>query len=109
MPNQPNKALRLLHIQHGEEGVLGEFDVSDLFHPTFALFLAFQEFPFAGDIAAVTFGGDILPEGFHRFAGDDLVADRGLDGHIEQLPRDHLPQFGNQQLPAGRTPCLGER
>ena len=40
------------------------------------------------DVAAVALGDDVLAEGLHGRAGDDLGADGRLDGHLEHLPRD---------------------
>src|SRR6267154_1917326 len=43
--------------------------------------------------AAVALGGDVLAEGAHSFAGDDLAADRGLDRNLEHVGRDQLFQL----------------
>ncbi len=67
-------------FQDLDEGFLGDVDRADGFHPFFAFFLFFQQFPFAGDVAAVAFSGDIFPHGTDGFAGDDFSADGGLDG-----------------------------
>ena len=49
---------------------------------------------FAGDVAAVAFGDDVFAHRFDGFAGDDLVADGGLDGDFEHLARDQFLHFG---------------
>src|SRR6516162_5039696 len=47
---------------------------------------------FAGDVTAIAFGKHVLPQGLDRFAGDDLAADRGLDGDLKELPRNQILQ-----------------
>ena len=63
-----------------------------MFHALFALFLLFEEFALAGDVAAVAFGGDVLSEGADGRSRDDLGADGGLDGDGELLGWDDVHQ-----------------
>ena len=67
-----------------------DFDAADLFHPFFAGFLFFQQFALAGNVAAVAFGEYVFAQGFHGGAGDDLVANRRLDGDFKHLPWDEV-------------------
>src|SRR3972149_7430835 len=50
-------------LQHRQERLLGNLDLSELLHPLFAFALLGPEFALAGDIAAVTFGGHVLAQG----------------------------------------------
>ena len=59
----------------------------------FALFLLFQQFFLAGDVAAVALGQHILAHGLDRLAGDDLAADGRLNGDLEEVARDVVPQL----------------
>ncbi len=49
-------------FEDGEEGLLGDFDAADGLHALLALFLLFEQFAFAGNVAAVAFGGDVFAE-----------------------------------------------
>ena len=70
-----------------------DVDFADLLHPLFPFFLLFPEFAFAGDIAAIAFGGDVFGDRADRFAGNDFSADRCLDRNFEQLHRDHFDKL----------------
>ncbi len=48
-------------------------------HLLFAFPLLVEQLAFARGVAAVAFGGDVLAEGAHGLAGDDLAAD-GVTG-----------------------------
>ena len=63
--------------------------------------MLFQQFAFAGHIAAVAFGQHIFARGFDGFAGDDFAVDRGLNGDFEHLTRDELADARGQFAPAG--------
>jgi len=80
-------------LEDADEGVLGDVDFADGFHLGFALLLLLEEFAFAGDVAAVAFGGDVFAHGGDGFAGDDLAADGGLDGDDEHLGGDDVLEF----------------
>jgi hypothetical protein len=80
----------IIQLEHGEEGFLGHFHVADLAHTFLSFFLFFEEFPLPCDVAAVTFGGDVFPDGLNGFAGDDLGANGRLYGDIELLARNQF-------------------
>src|SRR5688572_23121762 len=90
-----------VHAQHGQEGLLGNVHAAHTFHPLLPLLLPVQELAFAADVAAVTLGGDVLPQRLHSLPGDHPRADGGLDGHLEHLPGDHLPHLLDQRLAPG--------
>ena len=71
---------------------MGDVDLAELAHPLFAFLLLIEEFAFAGHVAAVAFGEDVLAQGLDGLAGDDAAADRGLDGDLEKLARDQVLQ-----------------
>jgi hypothetical protein len=56
---------RLVRIgfEHCQESRLGQHDFAHHFHALFALLLFLEQFAFAGDIAAVALGCDVLAEG----------------------------------------------
>ena len=74
-----------------------DLDTADFFHSLFALFLLFEELAFTRNVAAVTFGDDVLTHCLDRFASNDLVADGGLDGDLKHLPRDEFLHFCRQE------------
>src|SRR5438477_7169260 len=76
------------HFEGGYEGGLRDFDFAELAHPLFALFLLFEEFAFAGHVAAIAFGEHILAQSLDRLARDDPATDRRLDRDGEELARD---------------------
>src|SRR4051794_25580926 len=45
-------------VEHCEEGLLGDLHAPDLLHPLLAFLLFLQELALAGDVAAVTLGGN---------------------------------------------------
>lgn len=53
-------AVGLLYLQHCQERFLRQFELAELFHSFLALFLLFEQFPFAGNVAAVALGNDIF-------------------------------------------------
>jgi hypothetical protein len=62
--------------------------------------LLLEQLAFAGDVAAVALGGDVLALGLDRLAGDDLAADRRLDRHVEHLARDQVSlSFSHMRAP----------
>src|SRR5215211_9562608 len=85
-------------LEDGEERVLRDLDAADLLHPLLALLLALEQLALARDVAAVALGGDVLAEGLHGLAGDDLRAYGGLDRHVVLLARDLLAQLLRERL-----------
>ena len=82
-----------VELEHGGERLAGQGDAAELAHLLFALFLLFQQFFLAGDVAAVALGQHILAHGLDRLAGDDLAADGRLNGDLEEVARDVIPQL----------------
>src|SRR5438046_1023202 len=89
-----------LCFEHFDERFLGNVDRPERFHPFFALFLLFQQLPFARDVAAVTLRRHVLAQGADRFSRDDFPANRRLDGHLILLSGDDLLQLRRQRAPA---------
>src|SRR5580704_51253 len=85
-------------LEHRQERFLRYFDLSDLFHAFLAFLLLFEQLPLSRDVAAVALGGDVLPHGLDRLAGDDPAADGGLDRDLVELARDHRPQLLGEGL-----------
>ena len=81
--------------ENRHEGLLRDFDVADHLHALFALFLLFEQLAFAGDVAAVTLGGNVFAQGGDVFARDDFGADRCLQRNLELMPRNQAAQFGD--------------
>src|SRR5690606_33975865 len=82
----------LVDLQHGQEGLLRDFDGSELLHPPLAGLLLLEQFPLASDVAAGELCRHVLPIRLDRAARDDVAADRGLLGHFELHPRKHFLQ-----------------
>ena len=70
--------LIISQLQHGHEGLLWNFHVTDHFQAFLAFFLFFEQFLLAGDIAAVAFGKDIFTRGPDIRPADDAPARGGL-------------------------------
>src|SRR5262245_20160623 len=85
-----------LHLEEGQERLLGDVHPADLLHALLALLLLLEELALARDVAAVALGEDVLAQGRHVLACDDLAADRRLDRHLEELARDLLAQLGRE-------------
>ena len=97
---------RSAHLERGQEGFLRDLDLADLAHALLALLLLLQELALAGDVAAVALGQHVLAERLDRLAGDDPAADRGLDRHLELLPRDQLLELLADAAALGSRPLL---
>src|SRR4030095_494336 len=80
----------LIDLKYCQKSFLRDFHRAQLLHPLFPLFLLFQQLALPGDVAAVALGQDVLAERRDRLSGDDLVADRGLNDDLEQLPGDQF-------------------
>jgi hypothetical protein len=66
--------------------------------------LLLEQLALARDVAAVALGGDVLAVGLDRFAGDDLAADRGLQGDLELVAVDLLRSLKDRGRAA--RPCI---
>src|SRR5690242_7941884 len=92
----PRKAVwmtRLVNLEHREKRFLRDLDGPDLLHALLPFLLLLEQLALARDVAAVALGRHVLAEWADRFPRDDLGPDRRLDHHLEQLPRDQLPQL----------------
>src|SRR6266481_402201 len=78
-------AALLPDLEQGQESLLRNLDASDLFHPLFAFLLLLEQLSFSRDVAAVTFGGDVLAQRLDGLARDNLGADSGLGRDFEHL------------------------
>jgi hypothetical protein len=87
--------------QSSDEGLLGHLDPADHLHALLALLLLLQELALARDVAAVALREDVLAHGADGLPRDDARADRGLDGHLELLPRDQLLELGGHHDAVG--------
>ena len=96
-------------LQYRHERFLRDVDAADALHALFAFFLFLQQLAFAGDVAAVAFGGDVFADGLDRLAGDDFAADRGLQGNLEQVAGDFLPSGGPAAFGRGCSACCDAR
>ena len=72
--------LFFVNLQHCHKRFLRDVQTADGFHAFFAFFLFFQQFAFAGNIAAVALGDYVFAVGRNRFARDDFAVYRGLAG-----------------------------
>src|ERR1700722_1905965 len=90
-------AALLPDLEQGQESLLRNLDASDLFHPLFAFLLLLEQLSFSRDIAAVTFGGDVLAQRLDGFARDNLGADSGLNRDFEHLARNQLAHLFAQR------------
>ncbi|MBG9887033.1 hypothetical protein ABE10_10920, partial [Bacillus toyonensis] len=78
--------------QRGDERLLGDLHAADHLHALLAFLLLLQELALSGDVAAVALGEHVLADRADRLSRDDPGTDRGLDRHLELLPRDELAQ-----------------
>src|SRR6185437_10311692 len=83
----------LANLEHREERFLRNVDAADALHAFFAFLLLFEQLALAGDVAAIAFGQYVLTDRMDGFAGDDLGADRGLNGDLEHLAGDQFAHF----------------
>ena len=56
----------------------------------------FQQFAFAGHVAAVAFRQHVFAQRFHGRAGNNLVTDGRLDGDFKHLPGDEVAHAFHQ-------------
>src|SRR4029077_7049749 len=88
-------------LERRDEGFLRDVDLAELAHALLAFLLLVQELALAGHVAAIAFGGDVLAEGAHGLARDDLAADRGLDRHLEHVRGNELLELFRHGAAAG--------
>jgi Zn-dependent protease len=72
-------AKRVAELERRDECFLGDIDAPDGFHAFFAFLLFFEELALSGDIAPITFRGDVFALSADAFAGNDFAADGSLD------------------------------
>src|SRR5271166_5999063 len=84
-------------LEQGQESLLRNLDAPDLFHPLLAFLLLLEQLSFSSNIAAVTLGGNVLAQRLHRFARDNLGADRGLNCDFEHLAWNQLAHLFAQR------------
>src|SRR5688572_30809604 len=84
------RGLLAVGLQDGQEGLLRDLDLAELLHALLALLLLLEELLLTGGVAAVALGQHVLAHRLDGRAGDDLRAHRGLDRHVEHLPRDQV-------------------
>src|SRR4029077_5984287 len=88
-----------------------DFDHADLLHPLLARLLPLEQLALAGDVTAVALGEHVFSPSLHRLARDHTRTDRRLDGDVEMLARDLLPQPLDEHAPAvvGRVAVNDQR
>src|SRR3990170_5662668 len=85
--------ISLFDLQHCQKCLLGQFDLTELLHPLFPLFLFLKQFSLAGYIAAVTFCKDILSDLPDALSCNNFITDCSLNNNLKHLPRNDFPQF----------------
>src|SRR6185437_15971561 len=104
LSNPGSRLPSLVRSQYREERFLRNLDAADLLHALLAFLLFLQQLLLARNVAAVALRKHVLAQRLHRGACDDLRADRGLDRHVEHLPRN---QFVHPLDQVAATPvCL---
>src|SRR5690554_5985254 len=93
----------VVHLEYGEESVLGNLYPADLFHALLARFLLFEQLFLTCYIATITLGRHVLAQRLDRRASHYLAPDGGLYRHVEHLPRYQLFHLVHQQPPT----CMG--
>ena len=83
----------LVQLEHGHKGLGGDLDRAQGAHLLLALLLFLQQLFLSGDVAAIALGQNVLAHGLDGLPGDDLAADGGLDGDLEELAGDVLLQL----------------
>ena len=58
---QTNSLSPLAHLEHRQKRLLGDVHPPNPLHAFFAFFLFFEQLAFAGDVAAIALGEDVLP------------------------------------------------
>src|SRR5262245_57877771 len=95
----------LVHLQSGDEGLLGDVDLTELAHALLAALLLLEQLALPGDVAAIALGEHVLAERADRLARDDAPPEGGLDRDLEEVRGDQLLEL----LAHGASPALGTR
>src|SRR5438067_1023875 len=85
-------SLFLPHPQRRNESLLRDGHAPILAHPLLPLLLLVQQLPLPRNIPAIAFRRDVLAQRRDRLPRDDLAADRGLDGDLEEVAGDEVLQ-----------------
>src|SRR6266566_7821644 len=89
----------LVKLEHRHERLLRNLDRADSLHSPLAFLLLFQQFAFAGDVSAIAFRENVLPDRGNGLPSDHLAADRRLDRHLVHLARNDRFQLLHQAAP----------
>src|SRR5215212_12267114 len=95
----PRVGLRRSDTQRRQKSLLWYLYATYLFHAAFAFFLLFEEFSFAGYVAAVAFGRYVFAVGAYGFAGYDAFTHGGLHGDLELLAGMSSLSFSTRARP----------
>ena len=82
----------LMGGEDGQERLLGDLDRADGLHPLLAGLLLLQQLPLPGDVAPVALGRHVLHECPDRLPRNYTPSDGRLQGNLEELTRNLLPQ-----------------
>src|SRR5438874_2029417 len=74
--NKTEVSAAFAYLQHRQKCLLGDVDASNTFHSLLTFFLLFEEFSLAADVAPIALGDNVLADGGHSLARNDLCADR---------------------------------
>src|SRR5258708_39899609 len=88
------------NFEDGEEGFWWDFHLADTLHAALAFFLFFEEFAFAGNVAAVTLGKNILANRRDGSARAHTAAICSLHPTFKHLTRNQLSQPRHALAPA---------
>src|SRR5690554_2202461 len=96
-----NRVVLVVHLEYGEESVLGDLYPTHLFHALLARFLFFKQLFLARYVAAITLGRHVLAQRLDRGASHYLAPDGGLYRHVEHLPWYQLLHLVHQHPATG--------
>src|SRR3954453_6934166 len=88
-----------IELEHRQERLLRYLHRPDLLHALLPLLLFLEELALPGDVAAVELRRHVLAKRLHGLARQHAGADRRLDRHVEELPRDRLLKALDQRPP----------
>src|SRR6266851_4253429 len=84
------------NLEDREERFLRNIHLADALHALLAFLLFFEELALARDVAAVALGENVFADRRDRFARNHAAADRGLNRHFKQLPRNQFSKAGHE-------------